>query len=43
MATLLAQRLAKAIAAEPPELVVGPVAARIRQRLAATRRGLAPT
>jgi CHAD domain-containing protein len=33
---VLAQRLAEAIAAEPPELVVGPVAARIRQRLAAT-------
>jgi CHAD domain-containing protein len=31
-----AQRLAEAVAAEPPELVIGPVAARIRQRLAAT-------
>jgi len=31
---VLADRLAKAVAAEPPELVVGPVGTRIRQRLA---------
>jgi CHAD domain-containing protein len=32
---VMAERLAAAVAAEPPELVVGPVAARIRGRLAA--------
>ena len=31
---VLAQRLMAAVAAEPPELIVGPVAARIRERLA---------
>jgi len=34
-ADVLAERLAAAVAAEPPELVIGPVAARIEQRLAA--------
>ena len=33
---VMAQRLADAIATEPTELIVGPVAARIRQRLAAS-------
>ena len=32
---VLAERLGAAIAAEPPELVIGPVAARVRNRLAA--------
>jgi CHAD domain-containing protein len=36
---VLAHRLAAALAAEPPELTVGPVAARIRERLAAGTAG----
>jgi CHAD domain-containing protein len=35
---VMSRRLAAAIAEEPPELVVGPVAARVRQRLTASTR-----